>query len=120
MSDDKHVIFQDELNSAGNRTKAGKNKKLAQEIGISYAQKMFDFMKRLENQGPNFKWETFGNSLTSIACASLLTYFASKPKNLVELEEITKYAVLTEWNILLNDAKDNNIILPSANSTINN
>ena len=115
MNNSKHIVYEDELNSAGRKTKAGKNKKIAQEFGINYTKEMFEFMKHLENQGSNFKWETFGECLTRIACASLFTSFTSTPKNLIQLEEITKSAVLTEWEILLNHAKDNNIVLPVAN-----
>lgn len=112
MDNLEHRMYEDEFNKAGNRTKAGKNKQLAQKIGIAYAQKMFDFMKNEKNQGATFEWQTYGNNLKNVACASLFSHFSPTPKNIKELEEITEYAVTTEWKILLEDAKNKNEFLP--------
>jgi hypothetical protein len=97
----EHKTYPDELNKVGKRTKTGKNKQLAQEVGIKYAKKKFEEMQNTEAQPKNFDWKTYGHSLTGIVCSSLCTYFASSPKNMPELEEITKYAVVTEWNNLV-------------------
>lgn len=116
----KHVTYQDEFNEAGNKTKGGTNKRLAQEIGITAARHLFEEMKNVEMQGINFKWESGGETLKNAIGSSAFAYFRKTPTNIKELEGILEDSFEIEWQIQLENAKNNNITLPLREVTIQN
>lgn len=93
----EHMIYQDTYNKNGNKTKEGKNRQLAQEIGISYTTRMFEEMLNVENQGINFSWETFQENVAELVIITLLFNFSHTSKNIEELKNIAALAVKIEW-----------------------
>lgn len=112
----EHIIYQDTYNQNGNKTKEGKNRQFSQQIGISYSTRMFEEMLDVKNQGINFTWETFQESVARLVTSSLFLSFSHTPKNIEELKNIAALAAKIEWaNKVEEYSKDN--ILPIREKT---
>lgn len=96
-----HHVYPDELNERGNKTRNGKNKRLAQELGIVIAKDMFESYLDVENQGTLFSWNFYGPTAARHASVQLPLCYRHKMKNIQELKAIAHEAALIEWSNLV-------------------
>lgn len=88
----KHIVI--------NKEAGYKNKKIAQDVGISIAKSTFQLMTEPKYQGANFDWNTYKGHINR-AQVDLFIYYKTKPKNIEELKKIAAISAEIEWNNLL-------------------
>jgi hypothetical protein len=101
-----HHVYADELNERGNKTRNGKNKRLAQELGIVVAKDMFETYLDVENQGPMFNWHSYSSSVARHASIQVPLYYRHSPKNIEELKVIAHESAAIEWKNLVSSHTD--------------